>query len=285
MKEGAHAGLRLDLACEDPQFCEKQARQRAREAHKKAIATYARIRLLSMELRQQATEARLLEACSVPPSPEKGRAGPPLDLPLARVTVASPASAQKRRPKSSPHNDVPQSGPWKCIRRATAAAVAQCRAASWVAQFCMLACLTPKLVAAGLVAAFALVVGSALTLGQALSGALASEMRTLWAGVVRFKTDVEHSLVTAFLEGLGLSSTWAPDPVRAEPIDCPPCPNPVRRRRRFSPRPPAGAASEAFPPAPAPRLPPSPPTPLPAPIVSPLNICLVLIGWLARRAW
>ena len=59
MKEGAHAGLRLDLACEDPQFCEKQARQRAREAHKKAIATYARIRLLSMELRQQATEARV----------------------------------------------------------------------------------------------------------------------------------------------------------------------------------------------------------------------------------
>ena len=169
MKEGAHAGLRLDLACEDPQFCEKQARQRAREAHKKAIATYARIRLLSMELRQQATEARLLEACSVPPIPERGRAGPPLDLPLARVTVASPASAQKRRLKSSPHNDVPQSGPWKCFRRAAAAAVAQCRAASWLAQFCMLACLTPKLVAAGLVATFALVVGSALTLASSTS--------------------------------------------------------------------------------------------------------------------
>ena len=105
-----------------------------------------------------------------------------MDLPLARVTVASLASAQKRRLKSSPHNDVPQSGPWKCIRRATAAAVAQCRAASWVAQFCMLACLTPKLAAAGLVAAFALVVGSALPLSQALSGALASEMRTLWEG-------------------------------------------------------------------------------------------------------
>ena len=113
----------------------------------------------------------VLEASSVPPSPERGRAWPPMDLPLARVTVASPASAQKRRARSSPHNDVPQSGPWKCIRRATAAAVAQCRAASWVAQFCMLACLTPKLVAVGLVAAFALVVGSALTLGQALSGA------------------------------------------------------------------------------------------------------------------
>ena len=135
----------------------------------------------------------------------------------------------------------------------------------------MLACLTPKLAAAGLVAAFALVVGSALTLGQALSGALASEMKTLWAGVVRFKTDVEHSLVTAFLEGLGLSSTWAPDPVRAEPIDCPPCPNPVRRRRRFSPRPPAGAASGAGPPSPAHRLPPPPSTPLPAPLVSPFT--------------
>ena len=94
MKEGAYAGLRLDLACEDPQFCEKQARQRARETHKKAIATYARIRLLSMELRQQAAEARLLETSSVPPSPERARAGPPMDLPLARVTVASPASAE-----------------------------------------------------------------------------------------------------------------------------------------------------------------------------------------------
>ena len=98
MKEGAYAGLRLDLACEDPQFCEKQARQRAREAHKKAIATYARIRLLSMELRQQAAEARLLEASSVPPSPEKENAGPPVDLHSAGhrgLASAGPESAPK----------------------------------------------------------------------------------------------------------------------------------------------------------------------------------------------
>ena len=85
---------------------------------------------------------------------------------------------QERRLELLPHNDVPQSGPWECIRCATAAAVAQFRAASCAARLCTLACLTPELAATGLAAAFSLVLQSALTLGQALSSALAFEMRT-----------------------------------------------------------------------------------------------------------
>ena len=58
----------------------------------------------------------------------------------------------------------------------------------------MLACLTPKLAAAGLVAVLAFVVGGALTIGTAISATLASELKLLWGAVVRMATDVVNHM-------------------------------------------------------------------------------------------